>query len=188
MEVTELGISIELKTAHSSNVDSPMEVTELGMVIVVNPDSAKAQSPMEVTELGISIETRLVQPPNASIPMEVTELGMMVVLQPLIRVFVAVSMMALQLSRESYTVFPSSTVMVSKLVQPSKGLIPIDVTELGMVIEVKPDHPKAQSPMEVTELGISIELKTAHSSNVDSPMEVTELGMVIEVKLVPLNA
>ena len=46
--------------------------------------------------------------------MEVTELGMIVFLQPLINVFVAVSIIALQFSREPYTELPLSTFMPVK--------------------------------------------------------------------------
>ena len=47
------------------------------------------------------MEVRLEQPENALSPMEVTELGMAVFMQPAINVLVAVSIMALQLLRES---------------------------------------------------------------------------------------
>ena len=57
---------------------------------------------MVVTELGMLMAVRLVQPKNAQSPMEVTELGMVVFMQPAINVLVAVSIMALQLLRESY--------------------------------------------------------------------------------------
>ena len=46
--------------------------------------------------------------------------------------------MALQLSRESYTVFPSSTTMDVKPLQNSKAKSPIDVTLEGIVNDVKP--------------------------------------------------
>ena len=48
--------------------------------------------------------------------MEVTELGIMELLQPAIKVLVVVSIMALQLFRLSYTVFPVETTIVVKLV------------------------------------------------------------------------
>jgi hypothetical protein len=52
-----------------------------------------------------------------------------------------------------------------------------------MVMEVKPLHPKnASSPMEVTEMGRVIEVKL-QCLKAPSPIEVTELGMVMEVKL-----
>ena len=60
-----------------------------------------APSPMVVTELGMLMAVRLERPRNAPAPMEVTELGIVVFLQPAINVLVAVSIMALQLLRES---------------------------------------------------------------------------------------
>ena len=57
---------------------------------------------------------------NAQSPILVTELGIIVFLHPLINVFVAVSIMALQFSRESYTELPLSTFMLVKpLHQPN---------------------------------------------------------------------
>ena len=55
---------------------------------------------------------------NAWLPILVTELGMIVFLQPLINVFVAVSIIALQFSRESYTELPLSTIMLVRPLQP----------------------------------------------------------------------
>ena len=78
------------------------------------------------------------QPENELLPIEVTELGMIVFLHPLINVFVAVSIMALQFSRESYTELALSTFMLVKPLQPQNALKPIEVTELGMVMLVKP--------------------------------------------------
>ena len=78
------------------------------------------------------------QPENAYQPIEVTDLGMIVLLHPLINVFVAVSIMALQFSRESYTELPLSTFMLVKPLQLPNALLPIEVTELGMVMLVKP--------------------------------------------------
>ena len=77
--MTELGISMLSKPGQPLNAWLPMDVTELGMVTLVKP----------------------VQPLNAPLPIEVTELGMVVFLQPEISVFVAVSIIALHLSRES---------------------------------------------------------------------------------------
>ena len=56
---------------------------------------------MLVTELGMVIEVRPKQSRNAPLSMLITELGIVVSLQPVINVFVAVSMIALQLLRES---------------------------------------------------------------------------------------
>ena len=57
---------------------------------------------MEVTLLGMVMEFRLLQPSNAETPMDVTSLGMIVFIQPTIKLFEDVSMIALQLFRESY--------------------------------------------------------------------------------------
>ena len=94
-----------------------MEITELGIVSEVKPQPQNAANPMEVTELGIVIEVRSQHPTNATLWMEVTELGISVFRHPAIRVLEAVSIMALQLLRLSYTVFPLSTVIEVKLSQ-----------------------------------------------------------------------
>ncbi len=70
---------------------------------------------MEVTELGITILVMPLQKLNAAKPMAVTVLGMIVFMQPRTRVLDAVSIMALQLLRESYTVLPLSTVILVRL-------------------------------------------------------------------------
>ena len=64
----------------------------------------KAPLPIVITELGIVTEVKSLQPKKALIPIEVTVLGIIVFLQPIINSLVLVSMMALQLSLESYTV------------------------------------------------------------------------------------
>ena len=60
---------------------------------------------MFVTLLGIVMLVRFVQPENAPSPMVVTLLGIIEFLQPKSNVFVAVKIIALQLSRESKYVF-----------------------------------------------------------------------------------
>ena len=80
------------------------------------------------------------QSSNALLPMLVTELGMMVLLHPAINVFDAVSMMALQLSRESYEELPDATVRLVKLEQPLNAPLPMLVTEFPMVTLVRPEH------------------------------------------------
>ena len=65
----------------------------------VSPQLSKARSPMDVTLLGMEMD---VNPHlKAPCPMEVTLMGIMVFFQPAIRVFDDVSIIALQLSRES---------------------------------------------------------------------------------------
>ena len=61
----------------------------------------KQYSPKLVTELGIVMLVNPEQPEKQPSPKLMTELGIVVFLQPLNIVSVAVSMMALQFSRES---------------------------------------------------------------------------------------
>ena len=89
------------------------------MVTLVKPlQLPNAQSPIEVTELGMVTLVKPLQFSNARSPIEVTELGIIVFLHPLINLFVAVSIMALQFSRESYTELALSTFMLVKPLQP----------------------------------------------------------------------
>ena len=64
---------------------------------------------MEVTEPGIVTEVKPKHHPNTYFPIEATELGIDVLSQAAINVLLLVWMIALQFSRESYTVFPDST-------------------------------------------------------------------------------
>ena len=86
--------------------------------------------------------------------MPLTDEGMVVVLQPATRVLLAVSIMALQLLRESYFVFPASTLMLVKPVQPKNARSPMLVTDEGMVMLVKPVLENARVPMLVTDEGM----------------------------------
>ena len=62
------------------------------------------------------------------------------------------------------------------------------VTELGIVIDVRPEQPeKALPPMLVTELGMSIEVRPVHPWKAHHPMLVTELGMVKSVIISPFK-
>ena len=144
--------------------------------------------------------------------MLVTELGITEFIQPTIKVFVEVLIIALQLSLESYVLFSLETLMEVRS-QPKKALSPMLVTELGIVMEVRPVHPakellpmlvtelgmvmevrlvqlqKAQLPMLVTELGMDMEVSPLQKEKASLPMLVTELGMIMEVRLLhPLKA
>ena len=111
------------------------------MVMFVMPlQPEKAQPPIAVTELGMETLVKPLQPQKPHLPIEVMQLGMVVFLQPASKVFVAVSIIALQLSLESYLELPLSTTIDSKLVQPLNIKLPIEVTELGMETLVKPLH------------------------------------------------
>ncbi len=104
---------IEVRPLQFLNAKLPIVVTLFGMVMEDSPvQPFNAHSPMDVMLLGIVMEDRLLQPKKAYLPKDVALGGIEVFLQPATNVFVTFSIMALQLSRESYTVFSSSTMMV----------------------------------------------------------------------------
>ena len=108
----------EVKLLQPANA-LPMLVTLLGMVMEVRSvQPANALLYMDVTLLGMMMEVRPVQPKKATKPMDVTPSGIIVFMQPLINVFVAVSIMALQLFLESYVVLLLSTIMDVRPLQP----------------------------------------------------------------------
>ena len=72
----------------------------------------KAEAPIDVTLLGMVMEVRPVQPLKAPTPIDVTLLGIVDFLQPTINEFVSLTMIALQLSRESYLELSLDTVIV----------------------------------------------------------------------------
>ena len=79
-----------------------MLITLLGNVSSVKPlQPLKATSPMLLTLLGNVSSVKPLQPSNAKSPMLVTLLGMTLFLHPTINVLVSVSIIELQLSRES---------------------------------------------------------------------------------------
>jgi hypothetical protein len=106
----------EVRPEQPEKADWPILVTLLGMVMDIRPlQPPKACSPILVTLLGMVMEVRLEQPKKAHKPILVTLLGMTLFLQPTTKVLLAVSIMALQLFRESYFTFPDPT---SKEVRP----------------------------------------------------------------------
>ena len=112
--------------------------------------------------------------------MEVTELGMIVFLHPEIKSFVLVWIRALQLFLESYTGFSVSTTICSNPEQQSNGLIPIEVTELGIMMDERLSQPQKATPLiDVTELGIIIEMSPLQPQKAPPPIVVTELGMIV---------
>ena len=122
MLVTLTGIVTLVKPLQPSKAPPPMLVTLFGIVILVKPlQPSKAKEPMLVTLLPIVTLDKPRQPLKAQYPMLVTLLGIVVFLQPVINVLVKVAIIALQLSRESYTVFPDSTIIDSKPLQSSKA-------------------------------------------------------------------
>ena len=116
--------------------------------------------------------------------MPVTLLGIIVDEQPAIKLLVAVSMIALQLLRESYTGLPFSTTMETRLEQLRNAFFPMLVRLLGIIIEVRPEqYPNAHSPMFVTLLGIVMDVRVLQPRKAESPMLVTLLGIVMELRL-----
>ena len=84
--------------------------------------------------------------------MLVTLPGMTVLLQPDNNVLLDVSIMALQLSLESYMGLSSSTMIEVKLEQPSNVLPPKYVTSMlvtlvGILMEVKPEQKEYLQPV-----------------------------------------
>ncbi len=102
-------------------------------------------------------DIRPLQPEKAEPSMDVTLLGMIVVLHPATKVFDVVSIIALLPSGELKTLFSASTVIVAKLLQPEKAPLPMDVTQAGMVTEIRPVQPeKAPLPMDSMLLGMIV--------------------------------
>ena len=128
IEVTELPMVTEVKPLQSLKADSPIDVTLLGMIIEVKPlQPEKADSPIDVTLLGMITEVNPLQEENADSPMEVTS-------SPITILFI-------DLRPEKYepiSVQWNST--VDRLLQPSNARVSIEVTLLGIVMEVRPVH------------------------------------------------
>jgi len=110
----------------------------------------------------------------------VTELGMAVFMQPAINVLVAVSIMALQLLRESYFGLSLTTEMEARPEQPRNAQPSMFVTELGMsMLEREVHSANAIHWIEVTEFGMLMAVRLERPRNAPAPMEVTELGIVV---------
>ena len=86
------------------------------------------------------MDVREEQSPKQLSPKLVTEDGMTVVLHPWIIVFVDVFIIALQFSRESYTLLFLSTVIDNKAEQPAKHIPPKLVTEDGISMDVREEQ------------------------------------------------
>ena len=71
--------------------------------------------------------------------------------------------------------------MEVKLRHPEKQDSPKEVTDVGIVMEVKPLQSE-KFPNEVTDDGMAMEIKLRHPEKQDSPKEVTDVGIVMEVK------
>lgn len=110
---------------------------EFGITTEVKPVQPKGSHPNSVTELGMVIDVKPVQPNKAKSPIDVTELGIVVVLQPKINLLLEVSIIALQLFRESYFVLSLATTIDANSLHWLKEVPLTEVTEFGMVTEVK---------------------------------------------------
>ena len=84
---------------------------------------------------GILTDSRSQHPPKDQVPMVMTSFGITVVRHPATNLLAAVSMMALQLLRESYTGFSLSTMMDSTDGVVENAHRPMDVTFLGIYRE-----------------------------------------------------
>ena len=135
-----------------------MASSDAGRVIDVNAlHPLKADAPIVVMASGNSISVSPVQSSNAEGPMAVKVSGTREVLQPINRVLLAVSITALQWSRESSQGLPGDTLSRTRLVQPSKSLGTIVLSEAPISTSSSDSHwAKAFSPSTVTESGIAI--------------------------------
>ena len=143
----------------------PISVTELGMVTLVSSSHQKnTLTPILFTDLGMVILFNLLHASNAQFPISVTESGITVLAHPCIRRFVLVSMMALQLFRESYTLFSSATIILVSPKHPRNTALSIFVTDSGMLTFVSVSHQlNALSSISVTELGMVMLVSALHS-------------------------
>ena len=114
-----------------------------------------AELPMLVTLSGIHMLVKSLQHQKAPSHMLVTLSGIIVALQPEISSLVSVFIIALHISRLSYTALFSSTLILVNPMQVEKAYSPILVTFLGIFILVNPKQPlNAAYPMIVTLSGI----------------------------------
>ena len=153
MLVTLVGIEMEARLLQSlkaelsmlSNFEFSEKVIE---VRFLQPE--KASLLMFITPSGMVMEVSLLQPSKARRPILVTLWGIIVVEVPLTNSFHLVFMMALQLSRESYTGFPLATVIEVGGSQIQKAILSIFTTLAGILREVRVLCQKARPSMLVT--------------------------------------
>ena len=163
MEVTLFGIAIVSNSLQSRNASFPIVFTLLGIIKDSIPEETKVVLPIVVTLLGIVIVFRFVQP-TKELHREVTLFGIMVLEHPTYRVFVAVSIIALQPSLESYLLLLLSTTIEVRYGQlsnakevivtfsgiktddnfvPEKASMDIFLKVFGKAIDVSPDPENA---------------------------------------------
>ena len=66
----------EVRLVQFLKADSPIEVTDVGMMIEVKPELAKANLEIDVMDVGIVTEVNLVHPLKAASPIDFTVEGM----------------------------------------------------------------------------------------------------------------
>ena len=147
---------MEVKPVQPENALSPTDVTLLGMVMEVKPvQPENAELLMDVTLLGMVIDVKPVQSWNAALPIVVTLLG------------ISIDIMFIQLEKARsaiptvsslrciaeptgidplyvYATLPAYTTPSDWLFNhavPEKAPLPIDVTLLGIVTDVRPKQP-----------------------------------------------
>ena len=104
--------------------------------------------------------------------MLVTLLGITVPLQPTFKVFVAVSMMALQSLRESKTGFPSSTFIEARASHAQKGVLAMLVTPFGIMLFL---HPTTTVFLSVSMMALQL-LRESYIGFPSSTVIETKLG------------
>jgi len=79
------------------------------------------------------------------------------------------------------------TTIFSKFLQEAKALLPIEVTDPGMIIlHSLVQLPKEPTPIEVTEFGMSRLASLTQSRKAQFPIEVTESGIVMLLSVLQL--
>ena len=179
---------IDFNAVQSSNASSPILIRELPRLTEVKSlQPQKAMLPIVVTELGMVTEV-MPEYSNALSAIEVTPSGIEVPLQPKSRVLVAVSIMALQLERESYTGLSDATFMVVRAILCSNNTLPIFSTPLPMFTEAKEEQlMNAPSPNSFTELGMVMEVKASQPLNAKRLIASTPLPMLTDFKPLQLE-
>ena len=163
--VTLFGIIMDWSFLQLKNASLPMACNPSGRMIVSNSShNLNALLLIYVTPSGMVIEVRF-EAWKAYSPMVVTLAGIIVFEQPWIRVLDTVSIMALQLSLLSKTLFSGSTIIVVKYEQLEKEVSPIRVTLLGMKMEDIPQPVKAPSSIVVTLSGMETDVIRPSSSS-----------------------
>lgn len=145
----------------------------------------KTLLPIVLMEFGIVMCVSSEQRKKAPVSILVMEFGMKVLLQPLINVFVDVSIIALQSPLESYFLLSWSTIRRVNFGQCEKILPLIAVTEYGMKADSISEQPaNAPLPIVMTELGIETDDNLEQPKKALPPIAVIELGIVTDVSFV----